>query len=374
MEARIKEAILKQKGALSLFLENERAFYTKYYNNLTDRIIREKRILEFENPNRVKVCYEYDVMALPVTIKGKEEEITFLFLPDKRKSWLKVFLNGKRVTVADRKKVKDVLFEVVKNDVVALKKEMDYAKTEYALWEEIWAEKKPIPCFVFSNDVDALLSGACIIEIAFYDFLDVDTSKKRCPARLFDEKYYQYDYPKVAVGNSWLYVKAPDKFDINVVYDKRYVEKNAGEDPEINSFTIKGDVAPDEVQFKLKVSVPRTLRLWYSALVILGVAYVLSFISVFFTAILKEIDANNFSLVYAQVGISIIAAIIATRGWLMKEETVLRRVSKWFTWIVIVIVALLIGGYSFFVLQGQRRSNKNTLEELHIELQMIVKI
>lgn len=32
---------------------------------------------------------------------------------------------------------------------------------------------------------------------------------------------------------------------------------------------------------------------------------------------------------YMQVGISIIAAIIATRGWLMNEETVLGRVSKW---------------------------------------------
>lgn len=49
--------------------------------------------------------------------------------------------------------------------------------------------------------------------------------------------------------------------------------------------------------------------------------------------------------------ISIIAAIIATRGWLMNEETVLGRVSKWLTWIVIVIVALLVGGYSWMMLR-----------------------
>ena len=350
METRIKEAILKQKSALCLFLEDERAFYQKYYHTLTDRIIREKRILEFENPNRVKVCYEYDVVALPVKNKEKEEDITFLFLPDKRKSWLKVLFNGKRVTVADGKKVRNVLFEVVKNDVVALRREVDYAKTEYSLWEEIWDDKKPIPSFVFSKDVDAQLSDGGIVEIAFYDFLDVDTSKKRCRARLFDEKYYQYDYPQVANGNSWLYVKAPGKFDINVVYDKRYVEKNAGKDPEIKSFTIKGNEAPDVAQFKLSVKVPRTLRLWYSALVILGVAFVLGFVGVFIAALLKGIDASKFSPVYAQVGISIIAAIIATRGWLMNEETVLGRVSKWFTWIVIVIVALLVGGYSYFML------------------------
>lgn len=350
MEARIKEALLKQESALRQFMEDERAFYTKYYHSLTERIIREKRILEFENPNRVKVCYEYDVVALPVKNNGKEEDITFLFLPDKRKSWLKVFLNGKRVTVVDGKKVRDVLFEVVKNDVAALKREVDYSRSEYALWEEIWADKKPIPCFVFSKDVDAQLSDGGIVEIAFYDFLDVDTSKKRCAARLFDEKYYQYDYPKVANGNSWLYVKAPEKFDVDVVCDESYVEKNAGEDPEINSFTIKGDKALDEAQFKLSVKVPGTLKLWYTALVILGVAYVLGFICVFIAALLKGIDASKFSPVYAQVGISIIAAIIATRGWLMNEETVLGRVSKWFTWIVIVIVALLVGGYSYFML------------------------
>lgn len=350
MEARIKDAILKQKSALCLFLEDERTFYTRCYHSLTDRIIREKRILEFENPNRVKVCYEYDVVALPVKDKVADDGITFLFLPDKRKSWLKVLFNGKRVTVADGKKVRDALFEVVKNDVAALKREVDCSQSEYALWEEIWDDKKPIPCFVFSKDVNSQLSDGGIVEIAFYDFLDIDTSIKRCQARLFDEKYYQYDYPKVAKGNSWLYVKAPGKFDINVVYDKCYVEKNAGEDPEINSFTIKGNEAPDEVQFKLKVKVPGSLKLWYSALVVLGVAYVLGFVGVFIAALYKGIEPGSFSPVYAQVGISIIAAIIATRGWLMNEETVLGRVSKCFTWIVIVIVALLVGGYSFLML------------------------
>lgn len=351
MEKRIKEAILKQKSALCLFTDDERGFYRKYCHDLTDRIIREKRILEFENPNRVKVCYEYDVMAQSVDGNGKVDGITFLFLPDKRKSWLKVFLNGRRVTIADGKKIKDTLYEVVKSDVAALKNDVDYTKSEYALWEEIWEDRKPIPCFVFSKDVNEQLKNGGIVEIAFYDFLDVDTSIKRCPARLFDEKYYGYEYPKVATGNSWLYVKAPSKFDIHVECDKRFVEKNAGEDPEINSFTIKGDVAPEEVRFKLSVKVPGTLKLWYSALVTLGAAFVLGFAGVFVAAIMQGVKGCIFSPVYAQVGISIIAAIIATRGWLMNEETVLRRVSKWLTWIVIVIVVMLVGGYSYFMLK-----------------------
>ena len=67
---------------------------------------------------------------------------------------------------------------------------------------------------------------------------------------------------------------------------------------------------------------------------------------------MQGVDASSFSPVYAQVGISIIAAIIATRGWLMNEETVLGRVSKWLTWIVIVIVVMLVGVYSWFMVKG----------------------
>ena len=110
-------------------------------------------------------------------------------------------------------------------------------------------------------------------------------------------------------------------------------------------------MAPEEVRFKLSVKVPGTLKLWYSALVTLGAAFVLGFAGVFVAAIMQGVKGYNFSPVYAQVGISIIAAIIATRGWLMNEETVLRRVSKWLTWIVIVIVVMLVGGYSYFMLK-----------------------
>ena len=93
-------------------------------------------------------------MRRPWRLSEQPSSLHIFLLPDKRKSWLKVSLNGKRVTVADGKKVRDVLFEVVKNDVVDLKREVDYSRSEYALWKEIWDDKKPIPCFVFNKDVD----------------------------------------------------------------------------------------------------------------------------------------------------------------------------------------------------------------------------
>lgn len=352
MEQRIKEAIRKQKSALCLFMEDDRAFYSEYCCGLTDRIIREKRILEFENPNRVKVCYEYDIMASALAYGGENGDILFLFLPDKRKSWLKINCCGQRLTIPNSAKIRDVLYDVVKENVAELKKEVEFEGTENALWEEIWREKESIPCFVYAEPISGLLKNGGIVEIAFFDFLDVDSSKQMCHLRLFDEKYYEYYYPKVAKGNSWLYVKSPNKFDIAVSYDEGHVEKNAEQDPEISSFTIKEQGKQNNACFRIAVKVPRTLRMWYTALVMLGVVFLFCFAGAFVTAMIKGMEAKEFSPVYAQVGISIMAAIIATRGWLMNEETVLGRVSLWFTWIVILIVALLVGGYGWLMVWG----------------------
>ena len=153
----------------------------------------------------------------------------------------------------------------------------------------------------------------------------------------------------VAKGNSWLYVKSPNRFDINVCYDSTFIEKNEEIDPEISSYTIKKNEGIE--QFKITVKVPSTLRLWYCSLVSLGVVYILSFLVASVFAVCKDLTIQEFSPVYAQVGISIIAAVIATRGWLTNEETVLSRVSKCLTVIVIIIIVLLVLAYSFFMLK-----------------------
>lgn len=347
MEQRIKEAILQQKSALCLFVENEVAFYETYCNKLLSRIIREKRILEFETPNRVKVTYEYDIDASNKTLGDKD--IVFLFLPDKRKSWLKIYVDGKRLTIPNSAKIRETLFGVVREDTEKLRDTLETEKSAEELWKEIWEDKKPIPCFIFSESFPANFHTG-IVEIVFYDFLNINKDKKKCYCRLFDEKHYQYLYPLVAQGNSWLYVKSPSRFDINVEYDKTNIERNEDIDPEICSFTIKGRNNKGQEDFKISVKVPRTLRFWYSALVNLGVFYIICLLGAVGCAVYSGLDIRDFSPVYAQVGISIIAAIIATRGWLMNEETVLKRVSKWLTWIVIIIVFLLIGAYSWFML------------------------
>ena len=271
--------------------------------------------------------------------------MVFLFLPDKRKSWLKVFFNGKRLTIPASEEIRKKLFEIVKEDIILLKEQLGLKQEESVLWADIWKEKESIPCFVY---VDDNLSKTGIAEITFYDFLKPDDSNKsRWP---FDEQYYKYSYPIIAKGNSWLYVKSPHRFDIDVSYSTKEVEKNPENDPEISSYIIKGLDNTAEVCFSIAVKVPVTLKFWYTSLVGLGLLFIVAFIAVSIIGIIKKLDIKQFSPVYAQVGISIIAAIIATRGWLMNEETVLKRVSKWITGIVISIVGLLLGVYTYFML------------------------
>lgn len=346
MEQRIKDIILQQKSALCLFVENDRAFYDKYCSELTDRFIREKRILEFENPNRVKVTYEYDVVP-ENNISTANDGMVFVFLPDKRKSWLKLFYSGKRLAIPNSESIREHLFRIVKDDLERLKKDAELEDDAKKLWNIIWQDKGSIPCFVYEEN--GIKGG--IIEIVFYDFLDKDKTKKQYCCRLFDQKHYQYTYPKEAKGNSWLYVKSPSKFEVAVSYDDDEVKPNQNDDPEIQSYTIFGGKGRDIVDFIITVKVPKTLKFWYGALVGLGIAYIGVFLFIVANAMCQGLTIKEFSPVYAQVGISIIAAIIATRGWLMNEETVLGRVSKWFTWIMIVIVVLLVGGYSFFMLR-----------------------
>lgn len=351
MEQKIKDIIHQQKNSLCLFVEDDRAFYAKHYHKLTDHIAREKRILEFENPNRVRVTYEYDITASANPLGQNQDDIVFLFLPDKRKSWMKIKTGERRLTIADGESIRNKLFAVVKTDLVNLVKVAGYKGTEEELWKEIWDDCRSIPCFIYTDQIRELMDKGGILEISFYDFLDVDESVKNRRISLFDEKHYVNKYPQVAKGNSWLYVKSPSRFDVDVTHNGGdAVKPNQHNDPEIQSYTIFGGQSKDELEFKIGVKVPGTLKLWYRALVCLGYAFIGVFVGVALNAYLNGASKDEFSIVYAQVGICIIAAIIATRGWLLNEETVLGKLSKRITWITIIIVALLVVVYSYFML------------------------
>ena len=91
------------------------------------------------------------------------------------------------------------------------------------------------------------------------------------------------------------------------------------------------------------MKVPKTLKWWYGMVVSIGMAFMLVFVSIGITLIVNK---KPLTPVFAQVGISIVAAIIASRGWMMNDETVLKRVSNLMTILAILILSCLVVLYT----------------------------
>ncbi len=339
MREEIRQAIcsLPEESPLRLFVDDELAFYKRFFNQFTSHVIREKKILEFETPNRMRVVYEFDVRDLT-----KATPHLFVFLPDTRKNWLKVMWEGRRLAVSSNEDISDALFQIVEEDLLEVKSRLGYLETSYKLWkEDVWGGDDHIPCFVgdsfINNDIE---NGQLVVE--FIDSFDV-TAPMGCRCGLFDEREYNYNYALEAGNSHWLYVKAPKKFQVELKARDNSARYIRGNDPEIQASRIFPSGDKDKVAFEIRIKVPKTLKLWYQMIVYLGWVFILSFIVLSIIFIAKS---KSLAPAFAQVGISLVAAIIATRGWIMNDETVLKRVSNIMTWTAITILVSIIILYS----------------------------
>lgn len=331
MEDRILKSIkeMPQDSPLRLFVEDELAFFQKYFNHFTTSVIREKKILEFENPNRMRVTYEFDVQGLE-----KKDAPLFIFLPDTRKNWLKIRWEGRRLSVCAAEDVKQAVFKALEKDLFWLSGEM--GEDDDVFWErKIWGGRQQLPCFVNGSQIEG--DGQLVVE--YYDsFADYKT--QGC---LFAERKYTYNYLLEAGKSHWLYVKAPAKFQIDLTTDDKRANVIKGNDPEIKAYRIHHSREGNPVLFNVEVKVPGTLKWWYRMIVVLAAVFVVAF-GVIGSRLICE--GKEMTPVYAQVGISLVAAIIATRGWIMNDETVLKRVSNTMTVLAILILVLLVTMYA----------------------------
>ena len=322
---------LPEDSALRLFCSNELEFYYKYFNQFTKSVIREKKILEFETPNRMKVTYEYDVGG-----KVAPAEQLFVFLPNTRKNWMKVFWMGTRLAICSSEKIGKEVYNKIEDDLIALQKELQYEGTALEYWEKrVWPGH--IPCFVEGSFMkNSIETGQLIVE--FYDsFETYERPKSKCS--LFDERRYVYNYA-LEFGNShWIYVKAPDKFQVEMSPEDNRADKIKGNDPEIQAYRIHPGHGSKTIKFNIDILVPQTLKWWYRMIIYFGVAYIIAF---FWIACAHIKEGEPLSPAFAQVGISLVAAIIASRGWMMNDETVLKRVSNYMTGIAVSILICLV--------------------------------
>ena len=331
---------LSESHPLRTFVEDEQFFYKKYFNNFTSSVIREKKILVFENPNRMYVVFEFDVQNLQTS-----EKPLFIFMPYTRKNWLKITWKGRRLSVCNAEEVKNAVWQVIKNDLFKIMQQLgeEYEKEE--IWEKkLWGKRKRIPCFVSGT----LLEGSSQLVVEFYDSFK-DYKHKGC---LFEERCYNYEYTLDAGTSHWIYAKAPEKFQITLKTSDKRAELIKGNDPEIKAYRIFHSSQTKPVRFNIEICVPETLKWWYWMIVVLSACYIVGF-SLFGCVLIKK--GVPLSPAFAQVGIALVTAIIATRGWIMNDETVLRRVSKIMTVLAIIILIILFVSYlaSGFVLQSQ---------------------
>ncbi|MCR5463238.1 MAG: hypothetical protein K6F06_01695 [Bacteroidales bacterium] len=345
MDERIKNAVknLPKNSGLNLFVEDELSFYKTYFNHFTSHIIREKKILEFENPNRVKMTYEFDLNRLD---KKNTADPLFVFLPDTRKNWMKVMWKGERLTISSSENVRDAIYRIVEDDLSIVKSAIGKEGTVPRLWEEeFWPGH--IPCFVDGSFIkEEAENGLMVIE--YYDSFE-NFNHVGLKWGLFNERRYSYDYALESGNSHWIYLKAPAKFQIDMSTDDKRAKSIKGNDPEVKAYRIIPGEETRNVRFNIDVKVPGTLKWWYRMIVILAAAYLVAFGIIASKMICNGVDLSP---VFAQVGISLIAAIIATRGWIMNDETVLKRVSYIMTGLATGILVLLVVMYSMAGFNG----------------------
>ncbi|MCK9163899.1 MAG: hypothetical protein M0O93_06090 [Bacteroidales bacterium] len=349
----------KQYGIkVSLFYNNPNSFYREYCENLDNSKIREKRFLEFETPNRAFVTHEYD---MEINDDFDYSKYYYLFNPITRLSWLKISQEGKRLSIAGEKETKRIVQDI-------LNEELSCLSNPQKEFEDLWERKKGFPCFIKLED------GNCknfLLSASYYDSLRrdkvyINSSIKDLFYPLL-EREIKYEYYPLKMKTSWLYIKAPK--DFNIRHNKKktiffpdnnkidYINSEGMEaDPDKIALTIKNrkvcDTNDYTVTINFDIIVPSSLKVWFLSIYYLSFIALLFLVLNFFNKLLllfidpiflndpigKTLKGNDLGgMVFA-----IIAAIIATRGWMISEETILRKYSIFISIIMCAIIFFYI--------------------------------
>ena len=305
-------------------LTDTTSYYEKKFGGLINKILREKRKMEFETPNRVLLTYEYELQQ---STENKLKNVAYyLFNTRDRLSWLTIYADSVNTAIASQKQVKDLLSRELMNEINKLTTYLRITQEE--LVDFLYDKSDGKPCFIFCK------SNVKSIKICYYDSVQEPEEKKSGNIIKFFspiiEKEIKYTYRTLApISNCWFYTRAPKNFYLNVNCNKKNVEidKQASQDPEISSLVIKGISERQNVPFSIDVIVPDGLKYWY-----VGIYYV-SFVTIVLKVIFIFIGENSCNGIFP-----LIAALITTRGWLMNESHSFNFLSKAYTCFVVVLM------------------------------------
>lgn len=331
-------------------LEKTVEFCNTYFTTFIDNLTREKRLLDFETPNRFKAVYEYTINN-----KHPESDFYYLFTPSCRLSWLKIFIDEERVSVASKEVVKEKFYSVLKVEIDKILINYIGVSKDDVL-TEIYDNLSGLPCFLEFNKVKHLNDISFQIKLEFYDSIKIEFMPAWYKTLFYplDQNKIQYTYAPIKKNiSSWLYLKSPKNFELYCdELDKTTIEISDTNDPEIVSLVWRGGVQIIDILIK----VPSSLQKWFLFLY----RFIVVFILYFVLSVLDKFNAlsgfhwyksicfvnNLFCDLEAKpirdISIALAAAIIATRGWLIIEETLLRRISIHYTWFLMVLFVINI--------------------------------
>ena len=338
-------------GAIELILQGCQSSYPLIYKLLTDTthfyeenfpqlikcIAREKRQLYFETPNRVKMLYEYELERSD----DLKEGAYYLFNTRSRLSWLVVEMESQQVAVASSEVVKQKLSEALKGEDVRLAKALSVAKRE--ILDLLYDNSDGKPCFV--NYIEKTKS----VKISYYDSMQQSKAEESSfIKKMFNpiaEREITYIYrPLAARANCWLYIKAPDKFAVSANPDNSSHETSPSKDREVSSFVFKGMEEKQEHHIKVSVKVPTSMKIWYYTMLWLAIITIIILplmVWLYNSTCPCQCCYKRIQYFLQQIpkGVyALIAAILATRGWLMHEEYVLGRLSTLYTIFIIFLL------------------------------------
>ena len=339
----IKDAVNGKADSFPLiyFLLTETTrFYTEQFAELQSHIMREKRLMVFETPSRVLMTHEYTIEDIGNLKNG----FYFLFNVTERLSWLKILIEGNRVSIASKRKIIAYLKNKLGNELVELSNLLnsDVEATAYRLYEA--SDGKP--CFVEFNQKENKGQQSILLSVTFFDSIRNKVLKKGTnilsPLR---EKSIAYKYNTLSnKASAWIYFKAPSNFVLSINYDDipaHLIEASPSNDEEITSLVLKPNGETLSIVFDILVNVPPALKWWYNGLLYLSYTLCLICFIALLTSLFSTLPAEVINTLHNCV-YAVVAALIATRGWLMSEEQVMKIISKCYTVLVCLLLAMAI--------------------------------
>lgn len=313
-------------------------FYTEKFPDLQKYIKREKRLVVFETPSRVTIHNEYTIEGM----NNQSQSFHFLFNTRERLSWLKIFLEDKRVSIASRAKVISLLKKKLDFELENLAELLHISKDDIAI--RLYEASDGKPCFIEFNHKEYKGQQSLLLSITFFDSIRNKTSqyKKRWWSPL-QEKLINYNYSTISGNaNAWIYFKSPSNFVLSASHNaiEGQYEASPSNDDEITSLVLTPKGEKLSIDFDISINVPQALKVWYNIMLYLAYAGILW--GLVLIVILYGSITDNMIETFNNCSFAIIAALIATRGWLMAEEQVMKKISNYYTFIICILITLIM--------------------------------